>query len=76
MQERYEKDPARGLFGTAVSLGLNMTAGVFLFAALGHYVDQKRGGGRMFTLAGIFAGLLYGAYEVWKVVRRISRKGD
>jgi len=52
-----------------VTLGLNMAAGIVVFTGLGYLIDEKRGGGQAFTLAGIFLGLFYCAYEVWKVIR-------
>jgi F0F1-type ATP synthase assembly protein I len=67
-------DQNRQFYGTAISLGLNMAVGVVVFTLAGYYMDQKRGGGKAWTLCGIFAGLFYGAYEVWKVVRQIGRK--
>ena len=60
-------------FAAAIGLGMDMAVGMMAFTLLGHYVDQKRGGGRAWTLCGMFVGLLYGAYEVWKVVRRMER---
>ena len=51
-----------------------MAGGVVVFTLAGYYLDQKRGGGKAWTLCGIFMGLFYGAYEVWKVVRQISGK--
>lgn len=57
-----------------MGLGTQMAAGMAVFAGLGYWVDQKRGGGSAFTLAGIFAGLAYGAYEVWKLVRRLNEE--
>jgi F0F1-type ATP synthase assembly protein I len=61
-------------YGTAIMLGLNMAVGVVVFTLAGYWVDQKRGGGKAWTLCGIFMGLFYGAYEVWKVVRQLNRK--
>lgn len=55
-------------------MGLNMAVGVAVFTLLGYSIDQKRGGGKGWTLVGIFMGLFYGAYEVWKVVRQLSGK--
>lgn len=53
----------------ASSLGLNLAAGMILFSGLGYWLDQKTGGGRMWTLAGMFLGLFYCGYEVWKAVK-------
>ena len=56
-------------FGGAINLGLNFAIGFTLLTIIGHKIDEKRGGGSVFTLSGIFLGLIYGAYETWKVVR-------
>ena len=40
-----------------------------LFSFGGYKLDQKRGDGNLFTLLGMFLGLIYGGYEVWKLVR-------
>lgn len=62
----------RNLVGSALALGTNMVAGMALFTFLGYKVDQKRGDGRAFTLIGMFLGLFYGGYEVWKLVRQMQ----
>ena len=56
----------------ALSLGTQLAAGIAIFSFLGHFFDKKRGGGYAFTLLGIFLGLFYGGYEVWKVVRELN----
>ncbi len=54
----------------AVNLGINFAAAMAVLGYLGYRYDQWRGeGGQGGTLAGLFMGLIYGAYEVWKVVR-------
>jgi len=58
----------------AVSLGLTMGVGVAFFSYLGFKVDERRGGGQIFTLIGIFLGLIYCAYEVWKVIQNNNPK--
>lgn len=73
MQNDARKTEIMQFCGTAVMLGLNMTVGVVVFTLAGYWVDQKRGGGKACTLCGIFLGLFYGAYEVWKVVRQLSK---
>jgi hypothetical protein len=60
----------------ATGLGLNFAVAVALFSYLGHQLDQRRGGGRAWTLAGVLLGLLYGGYEVWKLVRSGSDKAS
>ena len=64
----------RSELGQAVMLGMNCAVGMAVFTFAGYWVDQKRGGGLLFTLIGMTLGLGYGAYEVWKVVRQIQRK--
>lgn len=56
----------------ALSLGTQLAAGMIFFAGLGYYADRRRGGGVFFTVCGMFAGLGYGAYEVWKLIRLIN----
>ena len=53
----------------AIHLGLNFAVGMALFTYIGYKIDLKRGGGAGFTLTGMFMGLIYGAYEVWKLIR-------
>ena len=62
----------KGIYGSAIALGTNMAAGMALFTFLGYKLDQRRGHGRAGTLAGMFLGLFYGGYEVWKLVRKMQ----
>lgn len=65
----------RNEMGRALMLGLNFAVGMAVFAFLGYYIDQKRGDGAiLFTVAGIVAGLAYGAYEVWIVIRMLNEQ--
>ncbi len=57
-------------YSQGLSLGLNMLAGMVVFTWLGYWLDNQRGGGRGWTLTGMFLGLFYCGYEVWKLVRR------
>ena len=60
------------MYGSAIALGTNMVAGMALFTFLGYQFDQRRGQGRTGTLIGMFLGLFYGGYEVWKLVRQLQ----
>jgi hypothetical protein len=70
-----KKPTPRGALSGPVGLGWNLSVGMALFAFLGYWVDRKRGTGQFWTLWGVFLGLVYGAYEVWKAVREINRQG-
>jgi hypothetical protein len=63
----------RSLLAQSLVLGTNLAVGMAVFAAGGYWIDQKRGGGGAFTLAGIFLGLFYGGYEVWKLIKRLPK---
>ena len=64
-----------GNLSRAIALGTNMAAGMAVFSFLGYWIDKWRGGSGAgpWTLAGMFLGLLYGGYEVWKVVRLLDK---
>jgi hypothetical protein len=55
-----------------MALGLDLAIGMAVFTAAGYYMDRRRGGGGAWTLCGMVLGLLYGAYEVWRVARRLN----
>jgi F0F1-type ATP synthase assembly protein I len=56
----------------AAGLGIDLLAGMLLFTMGGYWIDQRRGTGVFWTLCGMFLGLVFGAYEVWKVIRGID----
>lgn len=62
--------------GPIAGLGLQLAIGMAMFSGGGYWLDQRNGGGRLFTLLGIALGLLYCAYEFWKLVRAINRDED
>jgi len=65
----------RNEMGRALMLGMNFAVGMAIFSFLGDFIDQKRGDGPiLFTVAGIVAGLTYGAYEVWIVIRMLNEQ--
>ncbi len=67
-----ESERNRAATSAALNLGLQWAAGMALCAGAGYHIDRKRGGGSAFTLAGILLGLVYGTYELWKVVRAFN----
>ena len=64
----------RGTVGVALSLGINLAAGMALCVLGGHWLDSRRGGGVIFTVCGMVVGMLYCAYEVWKTVKILNQK--
>ena len=60
----------------ALGLGTQLAAGMIVFAGLGYVLDRRYGDGVAFTLGGVALALLYGGYEVWKVVRLLQREAD
>ena len=68
--EKKNSDPKNNKYPVAVTLGLNMAVGMGFFSWLGYVVDQKIKGGGIPTLIGMFLGMFYCGYEVWKLIRQ------
>lgn len=62
---------SRGI-GAALLLGTQLAAAMALFAGGGYWIDHRRGGGITWTVTGMFIGLAYSFYEVWRIVRLIN----
>ena len=60
----------------AANFGLNFAVGMAIFSFVGYKIDQKRGDGSAFTLIGMFLGLIYGGYEVWKLTHPVQPPPD
>lgn len=58
--------------GAALGFGIQFAVAMGLFSWLGMKMDQRRGGGQAFTLLGVFLGLGYGGYELWKLIRLLN----
>ncbi len=56
-----------------VLLGLNMALGIGLFSFAGHWVDEKRGTSPWGILGGMFVGLCYAGYELWKFIQQMNK---
>ncbi len=63
--------PKEGLHAT--SLGITMAVGVGFFTYAGYWIGKKTGNEELWTLVGIFVGLFYCGYEVWRLIRRGSK---
>lgn len=68
--EQPEPETSRRKGLAAANLGMNFAVGMVLLSYLGSQLDRRRGGGYGWTLTGLALGLLYGAYEVWKLARQ------
>lgn len=56
----------------ALTLGFDIAVGVGLFSFGGYWLDQRRGGGVGWTLAGMCIGLAYAGYEIWRALRAVE----
>ena len=74
LPRQLKTGPKAWKYGPALSLGANLTAGMLAFTFIGYSIDKHFGEGETFTLIGLFLGLIYGGYEVWKVVRYLQRE--
>lgn len=59
----------------ALTFGLQFATGMALFSYLGYQLDRRRGGGIAWTMGGAILGLVYGAYELWKLLRSMPDDG-
>ena len=60
-------------YQSAIGLGSTWAVALLGFTLLGYWADRKTGGGHVWMLVGIFAGLSYGAYELWRIIRVWNR---
>ena len=70
--DRKSADAGRLTPGAAAGLGLDLAVGMAVFAFGGYWLDRRRGTGQFWTLCGVFLGLVYAAYEVWKSIRALD----
>ena len=60
---------------SATTLGYTIMAAVFFFTFVGYKLDEKfKNEYHLWTLLGIFTGLAYSGYEVWKLVKNEQDK--
>ena len=64
------KDSGRSKNIPSVTLGINIAAGMALFTFAGNWIDKKLGDQHVWILVGIFLGLFYCGYEIWKLIRQ------
>jgi len=64
-----EKRPKR--IKSDMTLGLNLAIGVGIFTFIGYKIDEKSGG-QVGAIIGMFFGLFYCAYVIWKTLRQMN----
>jgi hypothetical protein len=58
----------------SVNFGWTSAVGFFLFTGLGYWLDQKRGTEYIWTLSGVFVGMAFIFYELWKILRNLNNQ--
>lgn len=66
--EINNKDQPKNIPG--ISLGINIAVGMVFFTMTGSWIDRKLGDGHFWTLVGMFLGVFYSGYEIWKLIRQ------
>ena len=60
-------------YGPLLTLGVQLAAGIAGFVLFGYFIDQKLGkDGIAFTALGMALGFVYGAYEIWKLLKKLN----
>ncbi len=55
---------------SGMTIGYTIMAAMFLCTFIGYKIDEKiKKGSSMFTLIGVFFGMAFSGYEVWKLVK-------
>lgn len=75
-KQLFNQENGRGDLSQALTLGTTFAVGMAVFSFIGFKIDQKRGGGILFTLIGMIFGLAFGAYETWKVITFMNQRAD
>lgn len=77
MWKQFFRQPnARSDISQALTLGTTFAVGMAIFSFAGFKIDQRRGGGILFTLLGMFLGLAFGAYETWRVITFLNQQAQ
>jgi len=53
-----------------ITLGINIAVGMALFTMIGNWIDKKLGNQHLWILLGMFLGLFYCGYEIWKLIHQ------
>ncbi len=75
-RNKTEIPETKHMAGAAIGFGTSFATGMAVFALGGHWLDVKTGREPLFTLLGIFLGLAYGGWELWKLIAVPNRPAD
>lgn len=67
-KEEQEELERQRRVNPAIGFGSSFAAGMLIFALGGRWLDGKYEKDNLFTLIGIGLGLLYGGWELWKMI--------
>lgn len=56
-----------------LTLGTELTIPIVVFALLGYWVDTEYNSQPIWMVIGLFVGLLVGAYNFWKIIRKLTK---
>lgn len=59
-----------------LTLGTELTIPIVVFALLGYWVDTEYSSQPTGMITGLFVGLLVGAYNFWKIIRKLTKNDN
>ena len=68
MKPSDKKSNPKGI--SFISIGYTMTGGMVFFSLGGYFLDKYFLTKPIYTLIGLFLGLFYCGYEIWKLIRK------
>lgn len=58
---------------SVLSIGTELTIPIVVFALLGYWVDTEYNSQPTWMVTGLFVGLIVGAYNFWKIIRKLTK---
>lgn len=58
---------------SVLSLGIELTIPIVVFALLGYWVDTEYNSQPTWMVVGLFVGLIVGSYNFWKIIRKLTK---
>lgn len=69
--QNNKKEFQRGM--SLLTLGTELTIPIVVFALLGYWVDTEYSSQPTWMVTGLFVGLIVGAYNFWKIIRKLTK---